>query len=402
MGETSRFDPRLLVCERSGGLWLHELGTSRASGLIEHEKHRKNRDMSDFAERLIAWQRKNGRHDLPWQGGHDPYRIWLSEIMLQQTQVDTVIPYYQRFVERFPDLDRLAAAPVEDVMALWSGLGYYARARNLHRAAQRIIESHGGSFPRSAVDIATLPGIGRSTAAAIAAFAFGERAAILDGNVKRVLCRIFGVEGFPGEKRVENQLWALAESLLPAREVGRYIQAQMDLGATLCTRGKPACARCPFFDDCVARRDDRQGELPTARPKRAVPRRSARFAVIMREGTVLLERRPPVGIWGGLLALPEIPGTIADTLADVSAWTAECFGVDCVESSALTPVTHTFTHFVLEIQPVLLNTAAATHGLVAENGALQWLALSVLEGAALPTPVRKILEALATPTPFSD
>ncbi len=233
--------------------------------------------MSDFADRLIAWQRHNGRHDLPWQGGHDPYRIWLSEIMLQQTQVDTVIPYYQRFLARFPDVASLAAAPVEDVMALWSGLGYYARARNLHRAACTIVEAHGGAFPRSAAEIAGLPGIGRSTAAAIAAFAYGERAAILDGNVKRVLCRIFGVEGFPGEKAVENRLWALAESLLPEHEVGRYIQAQMDLGATLCTRGKPACSRCPFADDCVARRENRVAELPTPRPKKVV--RAARYAL---------------------------------------------------------------------------------------------------------------------------
>lgn len=196
--------------------------------------------MSEFATRLTAWQREHGRHDLPWQGGTDPYRIWLSEIMLQQTQVETVIPYYQRFLARFPDVAALAAAPVEDVMTLWSGLGYYARARNLHRAAQRIMSDHGGRFPTTAAEISTLPGVGRSTAAAIAAFAFGERGAILDGNVKRVLSRIFGVDGFPGEKAVENRLWTLAESLLPERDIGRYIQAQMDLGATLCTRARPA------------------------------------------------------------------------------------------------------------------------------------------------------------------
>lgn len=350
--------------------------------------------MSEFSTRLLAWQREHGRHDLPWQGGTDPYRIWLSEIMLQQTQVDTVIPYYQRFLARFPDLGALAAAPVEDVMALWSGLGYYARARNLHRAAQVVVAAHGSTFPRSAAAIAALPGVGRSTAAAIAAFAFGERAAILDGNVKRVLCRIFGVDGFPGERAVEQRLWALAESLLPAREIGRYIQAQMDLGATLCTRTRPACARCPFHDDCVARRTGRIAELPAPRPKKAVPRRSARCAVIVRDGAVLLERRPPAGIWGGLLALPEIP----PEATDIPAWVAQRSGIATGPVQPLAPLTHTFTHFVLELQPLLLHAAAA-RGL-ADDGTLSWLPLAARADAALPAPVRRILDGLATPGLF--
>lgn len=365
--------------------------------MIEHKKHRKNHDMKDFAERLIEWQHRHGRHDLPWQGGHDPYRIWLSEIMLQQTQVDTVIPYYARFLARFPDVASLAAAPVEDVMALWSGLGYYARARNLHRAARTIVDSHGGCFPRTAAEIATLPGIGRSTAAAIAAFAYGERAAILDGNVKRVLCRIFGVEGFPGDKAVENRLWSLAESLLPADGIGRYIQAQMDLGATLCTRGKPACGRCPFAADCVARRDDRVGELPAPRPKKAVPRRTARYAVVLRRDAVLLERRPPAGIWGGLLALPEIPLEIADA----GAWARSHFGFEPVDAHALATLTHTFTHFVLDMQPVLLRAGEGTQPAAADDGALCWIPLSAIGEAALPAPVRRILEELAAPDLFT-
>lgn len=354
--------------------------------------------MRDFAKRLIHWQQKHGRHALPWQGTQDPYRVWLSEIMLQQTQVDTVIPYYARFLERFPDIASLAAAPVEDVMARWSGLGYYARARNLHRAARTIIEFHGGQFPRTAAEIAALPGIGRSTAAAIAAFAFGERGAILDGNVKRVLTRIFGVEGFPGDKSVENRLWTLAESLLPTREIGRYIQAQMDLGATLCTRGKPACARCPFANDCVAQRENRVGELPTPRPKKVVPRRSARYAIITHEGTVLLERRPPAGIWGGLLTPPEIPAAVID----VGAWAQQRFGIECSAAGGLAPLTHSFTHFVLDMEPVLLHAAMSSCALVADNGALHWQALAGIADAALPAPVRKILHALAAPGLFAD
>lgn len=350
----------------------------------------------DFAARLIHWQRAHGRHDLPWQGGSDPYRIWLSEIMLQQTQVDTVIPYYQRFLERFPALADLAAAPVEDVMALWSGLGYYARARNLHRAAVEIASRHGGSFPGSAAAIAELPGIGRSTAAAIAAFAYGERAAILDGNVKRVLCRAFGIDGFPGEKAVENRLWALAESLLPATGVGRYIQAQMDLGATVCTRGKPACVRCPFEADCVARCTGRVAELPVARPKKAVPRRQSRMAVVVSNGRVLLERRPPSGIWGGLLALPEIP----QDATNIGSWMHGTLGLRAATMAPLPPLTHVFTHFVLEIAPLRIDIEDGTT-LARDDGAQCWLALADIAGAALPTPVRRILDGFVAPDLFA-
>jgi A/G-specific adenine glycosylase len=349
---------------------------------------------SGFARRLLAWQRQHGRHDLPWQGHRDAYPIWLSEIMLQQTQVDTVIPYYRRFLARFPDLASLAAAPVEEVMALWSGLGYYARARNLHRCARVLMAEHGGRFPPRAEAIATLPGIGRSTAAAIAAFAFAERSPILDGNVKRVLCRVFGVEGFPGGKVVEDRLWALAGELLPPTDIGPYIQAQMDFGATLCTRARPACPRCPLFDLCVARRDGRQGELPTPRPRRTPPRRASRVAVILRDGAVLLERRPPAGIWGGLLALPEIP---EDT--EAGAWAAQALGLTTATARPLAPLTHAFTHFVLEMRPELLEVEVepldvARMSLVASESRHYWQPLANLDGAALPTPVRRILETL--------
>lgn len=344
--------------------------------------------MSEFAQRLIEWQRHHGRHDLPWQGGRDPYRVWLSEIMLQQTQVSTVIPYYARFVGRFPDVAALAAAPVDEVMALWSGLGYYARARNLHRAAQQVMSEHGGRFPRHSSAIVTLPGIGRSTAAAIAAFCSDERAAILDGNVKRVLCRVFGVDGFPGEKAIETRLWALAESLLPDTGVGTYIQAQMDLGATVCTRGKPACQRCPLAEECVARLSDRIAELPTARPRKTVPRRSVQVAVIVSGGAVLLERRPPSGIWGGLLTLPEVP----ENDPDIAIWAAVTLGTVGTPASPLAPLTHTFTHFVLDMQPWLIELTAQPPG--AEESGRVWLDLDQTDDAALPTPVRRILVQL--------
>ena len=261
-----------------------------------------------FAPRLIAWQKRHGRHDLPWQQTRDAYRIWLSEIMLQQTQVSTVIPYYARFLAEFPTLADLAQAPLERVLELWAGLGYYARARNLHACAVAVLRDHGGVFPREPERIAELPGIGRSTAAAIAAFAYGVRGAILDGNVKRVLTRCFGVEGFPGAPKVEKGLWQLAESLLPhgPGEIEIYTQGIMDLGASLCSRTKPTCAICPMAEICIARRDGRQEELPEGKPAKAVPERRSTALVVHDGERVLLERRPPSGIWGGLLALPEL------------------------------------------------------------------------------------------------
>lgn len=350
------------------------------------------RRMSDFATQLIDWHHSHGRHDLPWQGTCDAYRIWLSEIMLQQTQVETVIPYYLRFLARFPDLPSLAAAPVEDVMPLWSGLGYYARARNLHECARAVMTRHGGRFPSTAAEIAELPGIGRSTAAAISAFSNGERVPILDGNVKRVLCRVFGVEGFPGEKAIENRLWALAESLLPVTGIATYIQAQMDLGATLCTRSKPACERCPMSTLCVARRDGRTAQLPSARPRKTVPKRSARFAVILDGNAVLLERRPPSGIWGGLLALPEIPED-----ADAAQWARARYGLKIAAQRPLAALKHVFTHFTLDIQPELLHTSMETPR-CREEGPV-WQALDDLADAALPAPVRRILQALPSEPP---
>ena len=370
--------------------------------------------MSAFARSLIHWHADHGRHDLPWQNTSDPYRIWLSEIMLQQTQVETVSRYYQRFLARFPDLAALADAPGDDVLALWSGLGYYARARNLHKAAQVVMTNHGGRFPDEVEAIATLPGIGRSTAAAIAAFAFGQRHAILDGNVKRVLCRVFGVEGYPGDKKVEDRLWVLAESLLPERAeaTGTYIQAQMDLGATLCTRARPACMRCPLAGDCIAARDGRVAQLPTPRPRKAIPQRESRVVLVLANGSasdsmfadtrVLLERRPPSGIWGGLLSLPELPDS-ATGPRQVAHWLTSNLGVAGDDGIELAPVRHVFTHFQLTLRPLRFdidqNPRNANR---AGEDKLVWLRLDELDQAGLPAPIRRILESLRTPTLFDD
>ena len=299
-----------------------------------------------FAARVIAWQRVHGRHDLPWQRTRDPYRIWLSEIMLQQTQVSAVIPYYERFLAAFPDVASLARAPIDAVLALWSGLGYYRRAHHLHAAAQAVVADHGGAFPRDAAALATLPGVGRSTAAAIAALAFGASAAILDGNVKRVLARHRGVAGWPGTPKVEAALWDIATAALPARDVDTYTQGLMDLGATLCTRANPRCDACPVATDCVARRDGRIAELPEARPRKALPQRAVRVLLIERSGEILFEKRPDVGIWGGLWSLPECA---LDDDVEAALW--QRFGARVDVGDALPPIAHGFTHFSLTLHP---------------------------------------------------
>ena len=319
-----------------------------------------------FASRLLAWHAEHGRHDLPWQQPRTPYRVWVAEIMLQQTQVRTVIPYFQRFMQAFPSVEALAAAELDAVLALWQGLGYYARARNLHRAARQMVAQ--GGFPQDRTGWEALPGIGRSTAAAIMAQAYGRREAILDGNVKRVLCRLFGIEGWPGERTVEQRLWALAERLLPQDEgvMPDYTQAQMDLGATLCTRARPDCVRCPFADDCIARREGRTGELPAARPRRALPVRTVNWQVQLHEGRVWLVQRPPQGVWGGLWTLPE---------------------VDAPRGEALPAFRHTFTHFHLDIMPWLWHSDAVEP---AARG--RWWPLNEALAAGIPAPVKRILE----------
>jgi A/G-specific adenine glycosylase len=354
--------------------------------------------MTDFSSRIIHWQKKYGRHDLPWQGA-DAYRIWLSEIMLQQTQVATVIPYYQRFVASFPTIAALAAASEDEVLAHWSGLGYYARGRNLRRAAQIIVEKYDGKCPQQYEHILELPGIGRSTAAAICALAFHERRAILDGNVKRVLARYCGISGSPADKKVEEQLWLQAEELLPLppgegwgggatvevnSEIATYTQALMDMGATLCTRSKPKCELCPVRCDCVALQTNRVAELPTPRAKKTVPEKHTTFLLLMHGSDVLLEKQPAQGIWGGLWCLPQIEdgqGVVADYLLRN--------GVEVSERVELEEFTHTFTHFKLHIVPVLLRVV--NKPLRVEEAGRVWLEVEEALGAAIPTPVRKLL-----------
>jgi len=348
---------------------------------------RSTRSRRAFAARLVTWQRKHGRHDLPWQHTRDAYRIWLAEIMLQQTQVATVVPYYGRFLAAFPDVRSLARAEIDRVLEHWSGLGYYRRAHYLHGAAKAIVAAHGGTFPRDAGTIATLPGIGRSTAAAIAAFAFGARAAILDGNVKRVLARHRGLEGYPGAPKVEAALWTIAESLLPGRDVATYTQALMDLGATVCTRVAPRCGTCPVADDCVARRDGRVGVLPSPRPKKALPRREIRVLVLERAGTILLEKRSAAGIWGGLWSLPE-----TDVAADVAAYCRTRFTADVAAGEELRRIEHGFTHFRLTMLPQRVAVRAWPSR--AEAPGLVWLTREDALAAALPAPIRKLLRTL--------
>ncbi|WP_036666673.1 A/G-specific adenine glycosylase [Paludibacterium yongneupense] len=339
-----------------------------------------------FASHLVAWQKCHGRNDLPWQVS-DPYRVWLSEIMLQQTQVATVLDYYRRFLESFPTLADLAAAPQSAVLACWSGLGYYSRARNLHKAAQWVMEECGGAFPDQRQDIEALPGVGRSTAAAIAAFAFGRREAILDGNVKRVLTRCFGIEGFPGEKKVEQRLWLLAESLLPDEGIVAYTQGLMDLGATICTRGRPTCEHCPLQADCVASREGRVGELPTPRPRKSIPTRHTVMLLAQSGRSVWLERRPPSGIWGGLLSLPEF----ADSFA-VGDWLARQGKGDVLPAWA--EFEHVFSHYRLIITPLPVRLDSLFADAVREETG-EWVALDVAPDAGVPAPVRKLLLKLA-------
>jgi A/G-specific adenine glycosylase len=338
----------------------------------------------EFAPALLRWYATDGRKDLPWQRERTPYRVWVSEIMLQQTQVTTVLGYFERFMTRFPGVRELAAARPDEVLHLWSGLGYYARARNLQRAAQIIVREHGGRFPQTLDEVMALPGIGRSTAGAILALSRDERHPILDGNVKRVLARCFAVEGYPGEPQVERRLWQLATDCTPSGQCADYTQAIMDLGATLCTRSKPACLLCPVTALCLARRNDSQSRYPAPRPRKSRPRREVWVVLARRGRKVLIERRPPAGIWGGLWGLPEFP-----TRAHAAQWSSEHLsGASGLQPDA--PIRHAFSHFDYEIKPLRVACAGKAPAL-RDDDRYRWYDLDAPAEVGLPKPIATLL-----------
>ena len=339
----------------------------------------------DFAARVLRWYDDHGRKDLPWQNTADAYRVWVSEIMLQQTQVRTVIPYFERFMHRFPDVLSLAGAELDEVLQHWSGLGYYARARNLHRAAKVIRNEHGGRFPSEVDAVSALPGIGRSTAGAILALAFGQRHAILDGNVKRVLARHAAVAGWPGKTAVARELWELAEARTPMQRVGDYTQAIMDLGATLCTRSAPACGSCPVNSDCVALAAGEVERFPGSKPKRERPLRETTMVLAVADGAVYLERRPATGIWGGLWSLPEV--------SDVGDWCAQRFNTDAVETQSWDTLRHSFSHYDLDIAPVVVRIDAVSSK-VADYDDSTWYRPGDAPPGGIAAPVMRLIETL--------
>ena len=344
-----------------------------------------------LSQRLLEWFDQQGRKDLPWQHPATPYRVWVSEIMLQQTQVQTVIPYFERFLARFSEVAELARAPLDEALHLWSGLGYYARARNLHRAARIVVADHDGRLPESLDELMALPGIGRSTAAAILALSHGKRHTILDGNVKRVLCRYHAIEGWPGAGGVAKRLWSIAEAHTPASEVSAYTQAIMDLGATVCTRSQPRCSSCPLQSDCLALAEGRETELPQRKPRKETPLRETVFVVVRDpRGRVLLEKRPPAGVWGGLWSFPECePGM------DVAAWCREQLGISPDEVQTLESLRHTFSHFRLDIEPALVRIdASSTASFIKDDGLRRWYDPDDPQRLGLAAPVTRLLAKL--------
>ncbi|HEY9281174.1 MAG TPA: A/G-specific adenine glycosylase [Eoetvoesiella sp.] len=352
--------------------------------------------IDQFAETVVQWQKRAGRHGLPWQGTRDPYRIWLSEIMLQQTQVSTVIGYYERFLGRFPTLQALAQATQDDVMPYWAGLGYYARARNLHRCAQELCTNWQGQFPRDVNEIMQLPGIGRSTAAAIAAFSYGERSPIMDGNVKRVFTRYFGIYGHPSVRATEQLLWKTAEKVVataPASlDMAAYTQGLMDLGSSCCARSRPECAACPLNDHCYAHLNAKQHELPTPKQKKVSDERQCKMLILQNHESVLLEQRPSPGIWGGLWSLPQYD--------DVDGLNNACrnWGQSPIPAQKMAALLHTFSHFKLHIEPWHVRCTTPILSEPLSNQA--WISISELEQTALPAPVKKILNGLFAKMPL--
>lgn len=342
--------------------------------------------MPSLSKPLLAWFERHGRHDLPWQHDVSAYRVWLSEIMLQQTQVATVIPYFERFTNRFGSVEQLAAAPPDEVLHLWSGLGYYARARNLHRTAELVVTGHGGQFPRDIDALLELPGIGRSTAGAILALVHGDRHPILDGNVKRVLARYHGVAGWPGESKVAKKLWNHAEQHTPTTRVGEYTQAIMDLGATVCTRTRPRCNACPLRHECVGCATGTQTEFPGRKPRKTLPERSTRFVIARCDDRlILLSRRPPHGVWGGLWSFPEL-----DPADEVTRW-CTAHGLRPTGTAIERPaLRHTFTHFRLTITPLEIPVEQSAS--VMDSDRWLWYNVDAPNEVGLAKPVATLLQ----------
>jgi A/G-specific adenine glycosylase len=347
-----------------------------------------------FAQRLLKWFSLHGRHTLPWQIDPTPYRVWVSEVMLQQTQVTTVIPYYARFMARFPGIDALASAPLDEVLHLWTGLGYYARARNLQACAKTLMTRHGGDFPTGLEEVMALPGIGRSTAGAILALSRGQRYPILDGNAKRLLARVFGIAGDPSSKTTLAALWRQADACTPERDVAAYTQGVMDLGATVCTRARPACTECPLRAHCVAALEGRQMELPGKKLKRHRPSREATLLIAQTGGNgytaVLLQRRPASGLWGGLWSPPQFANE-----RDALAWCAREFG-EANEAETLAPIDHAFTHFDLRLKPLLVRGRQKLAVLDADDRL--WYRLEAPPRVGLPQPILELLQRLRAGT----
>lgn len=347
---------------------------------------------------LVQWHKKAGRHDLPWQQDRTPYRVWVSEIMLQQTQVGTVIPYFERFMQRFPDIYTLAEASIDEVLYIWTGLGYYARARNLHRAAKQICDQFSAEVPSNFSSLLSLPGIGRSTAGAILALAYDANYPILDGNVKRVLARFFGIEGYTGELRVEKILWQLAEDFTPKDNVAIYTQAIMDLGATLCTRHNPVCDQCPLKENCITRINGMQHAIPSPKAKGLSKSSRKSYMLLIKDSTnsYFLERRPAQGIWGGLWCFPEFKSKV-----QAQNYAKKNFTDIVLPLNILPKINHSFTHFNLQILPLQSSCRSASKKLFMEPIAALWYKpLSVQGGMriGLPAPVRQLLENITTAT----
>ena len=348
---------------------------------------------TEFGARVLAWYDLNGRKDLPWQQDSDAYRVWVSEIMLQQTQVQTVIPYFERFVERFPDVVALADADIDEVLRHWSGLGYYARARNLHRAATVVRDEYGGVFPDDVDAVTALPGIGRSTAGAILSLAYGQRHPILDGNAKRVLARHAAVDGWPGTTAVARKLWELAERHTPSERAGDYTQAIMDLGALLCTRSGPDCGACPVSEDCAARASGDIARYPGRRPTREKPLRKTTMLLAVTDGALYLERRPASGIWGGLWSLPETD--------DIEAWCEDNLDAAGLETEAWDTLRHSFSHYDLDIMPVVVRVESPSSK-VADDADVIWHRLDESPPGGIAAPVSKLIETLKNTSGFTN